>query len=54
VTEGWKWIDIPEEYADAARRILGSMSGESLVGKIASLLQENAELKKGEKDAKVV
>jgi hypothetical protein len=37
---GGVWRDIPEQYVDEARRILGTRSGLSLIGKIASLLQE--------------
>jgi hypothetical protein len=44
---GGTWVDVPEEYELAARKIIGNTSGEQLVGKIASLLQEIAKLKKG-------
>jgi hypothetical protein len=37
---GGVWRDIPEQYADEARRILGTRSGPSLIGKIASLLEQ--------------
>jgi hypothetical protein len=42
---GGTWRDIPEEYAVEARKILGTRSGPSLVGKIAALLEEIALLK---------
>ncbi len=43
---GGVWRDIPEQYAAEARKILGTHSGDSLVGKIAALIEEIALLKK--------
>ena len=38
--DGTVWVDIPEEFAEAARQILGKYTGKDLIGKIASLLQD--------------
>jgi hypothetical protein len=43
---GGIWRDIPEQYANEARKILDYRSGPSLIGKIASLLEEIDRLKK--------
>ena len=42
---GGTWREIPEQYADGARKILGNRSGDSLIGKIAALLEEIDRLK---------